>query len=319
MGRWILRSRILRPKDGSATLFLSRDVRSNSEIVNALRIDRLAALYIASPLIKCLSSRRRFVPILMYHSITDSHESGVHAYYRTTTAPDVFAAHMRYLHEKGYRTINLDEAVNYVSDGLESTSKFVVITFDDGYSDFYRAAFPVLNEQGFSATVFLPTAFVGETQSPFKGRSCLTWREVRELLNNGILFGSHTVTHPQLSTLPPKAVNQEIVDSKRTIEDETGCAVESFAYPYAFPETDHDFTKRLREQLSAAGYKNGVCTALGTADSTNDPFFMKRLPVNSWDDQAFFAAKLNGAYDWLAKPQYLVKTAKRWAGGLSSY
>jgi len=121
-----------------------------------------------------------------------------------------------------------------------------------------------------------------------------------------------TVTHPQLHDCDANSIKQEIVGSKQTIEQKLGCAVQSFSYPYAFPETDASFKQRLREELHRAGYKNGVCTTVGRPSPASDPFFLKRLPVNSDDDARLFLAKLAGSYDWLAKPQYLVKMAKKW-------
>jgi peptidoglycan/xylan/chitin deacetylase (PgdA/CDA1 family) len=186
----------------------------------------------------------------------------------------------------------------------------VVITFDDGYRDFYHQAFPILNQFGFSATVFLPTAYIAENPASFKGTNCLTWTEVRQLSKHGILFGSHTVTHPQLWELSRAAVNQELANSKKTIEEKLGCAVESFAYPYAFPQADTDFTRMLRDSLRQAGYENGVCTIVGRANRKSEPFFLERLPVNCCDDAALFAAKLTGAYDWISGFQYVSKMVK---------
>ena len=185
--------------------------------------------------------------------------------------------------------------------------KRVAITFDDGYRDFYRNAFPVLSQFGFSATVFLPTAYIGENTQQFKGRDCLTWSEVRELQKYGISFGSHTVTHPQLSRLGRDAIQKEMVNSKSTIEERTGTAVDSFAYPYAFPQTDTEFKKTLGRSLRCAGYHNGVCTIVGRGGSASNPFFMERLPINSFDDSALFAAKLTGAYDWVSRCQFCVQ------------
>jgi hypothetical protein len=118
------------------------------------------------------------------------------------------------------------------------------------------------------------------------------------------------VTHPQLRDLSAPAINEELTKSKKSIEEELGCAVDSFAYPYAFPQTDTDFKKILRESLRLAGYQNGVCTIVGRANRRSEPLFMERLPVNSCDDTALFKAKLAGAYDWISKSQQLVKMAK---------
>jgi peptidoglycan/xylan/chitin deacetylase (PgdA/CDA1 family) len=161
--------------------------------------------------------------------------------------------------------------------------------------------------------MFLPTAHIGDSTRSFQGKECLTWNEVRELRKYGISFGSHTVSHPQLCGLNAKAVREEVVVSKDTIEQGLGCAVQSFAYPFAFPQLDTGFKARLRETLREAGYRNGVCTNIGRSCSSSDPFFLQRLPINSGDDRRLFHAKLVGAYDWVSKPQYLVKAVKSWA------
>lgn len=279
-----------------------------------LRIDRLATLYVVDPLRRCSFAGRVSIPILMYHSIADEDEAGVHPYYRTATAPTVFAAQMESLHQAGLSVIGLTEAIRRFSEP-EAAKSSVVLTFDDGFQNFCTNAFPILNRYGFTATMFLPTAYIGESRLSFKGKECLSWGEVRDLHREGISFGSHTVTHPQLHDCDVHSMKQEIVDSKQTIEQKLGCAAQSFSYPYAFPETDASFKGRFREQLRQAGYENGVCTTVGRPGPASDPFFLKRLPVNSDDDARLFRAKLAGSYDWLEKPQYLVKTAKGWATG----
>jgi peptidoglycan/xylan/chitin deacetylase (PgdA/CDA1 family) len=246
----------------------------------------------------------------MYHSISDQDESGSRAYFRTCTAPQIFKDQMAYLRSNGYSTCSLAQALDQLRSGMHTAARPVVITFDDGYSDFYRDAFPILDRYGLNATVFLPTAYIGDRPAKFKGRNCLTWSEVRELSNYGILFGSHTVTHPQLRELSPADINDEIVNSKKTIEEKLGSAIDSFAYPFAFPQTDPEFKKMLRDSLRQAGYQNGVCTIVGRANSSSEPLFMERLPVNSCDDSALFNAKLAGAYDWISKIQRVSKIAK---------
>jgi peptidoglycan/xylan/chitin deacetylase (PgdA/CDA1 family) len=291
----------------------------------SFRLDRFATLYVFSQVRRQASGSQPPVPVLMYHSISDDEETGLHPYYRTATSPQRFAAHLQHLHAEGYRTASLSEIAGQLQgqgqgQGRGQTAatakgKSVVITFDDGYRDFYRHAFPVLNQHGFRATVFLPTAYIGESPVCFKGKECLTWAEVRELHHHGITFGSHTVTHPQLRELSARAIQQEIADSRQTIEERLGCVVDSFAYPYAFPQTDSNFKTMLRDFLATAGYKNGVCTMVGRVKRTSDPLFMERLPVNSGDDAALFAAKLGGAYDWMGKSQHLSKMIRTWLRG----
>lgn len=280
-----------------------------------LRLDRFATLYLVSPLLRLAWGRDLCVPILMYHSIADEDEAGVHPYYRTATAPGVYAAQMESLHRAGFSVIGLGEAIRRSSE--PKAVKSVVITFDDGFRNFYTNAFPVLNRYRFTATMFLPTAHIGESNLSFKGKECLSWQEVRELQKYGISFGSHTVTHPQLHDCDAASIKEEIVGSKLTMEQKLGCAVQSFSYPYAFPEAAGSFKARLRDELRQAGYENGVCTTVGRNSPSSDPFFLKRLPVNSDDDSQLFEAKLAGSYDWISKPQYIVKMAKKWTSAES--
>lgn len=273
------------------------------------RLDRFAAVHLVAPVMRIVPEKQWSIPILMYHSITDEDESRVHAYYRTSTSPVTFSAQMRHLHQNGYRTCTPDQLTNLLHEDSPDVARLVAITFDDGYLDFYRNAFPVLSTYGFTATVFLPTRFIGDAVRQFKGRECLTWAQVNELIKHGISFGSHTVTHPQLRGLTKDAIEREIIDSKQMIEKKTGQAVNSFAYPYAFPQTEVDFRKTLRSLLLRAGYENGVCTTVGRVGPGTDPLFMARLPMNSSDDLKLFSAKLTGAYDWFGSLQSLFKVA----------
>src|ERR1039458_10382249 len=240
------------------------------------RFDRFVTLYLVNPIRRGAPGNKPAIPILMYHSIADEDEAGVHAYYRTATTPSVFAQHMKHLSDHGYSTINVAEAVKFLQNG-SPTKKCAVITFDDGYSDFYRHAFPTLSRYNFSATVFVPTAYIGTRPIRFKGKDCLTWNEIRELRNHGIYFGSHTVTHPQLSSLDASAVKSEIVNSKQVLEENIGGCVDSFAYPYAFPEQNASFVRMLRDTLIDAGYHQGVSTRIGTARPPANRYFLRRL------------------------------------------
>jgi len=275
------------------------------------RIDRLATLYFFYPLrLKIRPCKERHIPILMYHSISENNENGVHPYYRINTSPYIFAQHMEFLYENNYSVISLQDVKKCFESREKISYKYVVITFDDGYNNFYTQAFPILQKYGFTATVFLPTGLIDNKSLKLKEKEHLSWDEVRELHSKDISFGSHTVSHPQLKRLKRDEIEKEMRKSKEDIEEKLGESIDSFSYPYKFPEEDREFIRYLGDLLQECGYKYGVSTRIGTTSKKDDIYFLKRVPVNSCDDILFFKTKLEGGYDWLYMAQYLFKTTK---------
>lgn len=274
----------------------------------AFRLDRLLTVNFFKPL--GFGGKKAHLPILMYHSIADESEADVSPYYRIATSPEMFARHLSWLRSEGYEVLGLRAGLEKFNCAQSADAKIAVITFDDGYRNFFTAALPALQQYHCGATVYLPTAFIGKTSQVFKGRACMTWDEVREAQQAGIEFGSHTVNHPKLYELNLPQLRAELQDSKATLEGELGRQVHSFAYPYAFPSADRAFIKVFVETLRETGYASNVTTKIGHAEKTDDPFTLKRLPINSADDETLFRAKLAGAYNWLAWPQETVKIVK---------
>jgi len=271
------------------------------------RIDRLASVYVCHPVAKLTGWAAKYrVPILTYHSISQNLFGRVHPYHHINTPVSIFAVQLRWLRQAGYRTISLSELVN----GFETTqnlSKAVVLTFDDGYQDFYTDAFPLLKQCGFSATVFLTTDRIRDTSVRVEGADYLTWKEVRALHSEGVEFGSHSVTHADFRSLGPEQIGYELGYSKETIEQRIGAPVESFSYPFSLPEEDRNFIRYLADTLQNAGYSNGVSSSIGRAKPRDSRFFLPRLSVNSWDDVELLRAKVEGGYDWLHWPQWFYK------------
>jgi peptidoglycan/xylan/chitin deacetylase (PgdA/CDA1 family) len=278
-----------------------------------MRLDRIVTLCVARPLRAAgIGASKRALPILMYHGISDDPQPEFSPYYKTTTSRAVFEQHLRRLTEGGYRSVTMDEAASILQAGDARMDKTVVITFDDGFRDFYDLAFPALKQHGHTAVMYLPTAFIGNDRRSFKGRGCLTWQEVRELRAAGIEFGSHTVSHPKLYELSWQEIEIELAVSKERIERELDEEAASFAYPFAFPQQDERFADKFKKMLRDLGYRNCATTIIGRARAGDDLFCLKRLPANVCDDRALLDAKLTGAYDWLALPQSWSKKAKGW-------
>jgi peptidoglycan/xylan/chitin deacetylase (PgdA/CDA1 family) len=276
-----------------------------------LRLDRFLTLYFFGPLFRRYrAASDSAVSILMYHSISDDPEPGVLGYYRIATPPDRFREQMGWLHEQGYAVLNLAEALRRLEAKALDLDRCVVLTFDDGYLDFKTHAWPILAEFGFTATMFLPTAFIGNGRKSFNGRECLTWTEVRELQGYGVSFGSHTVSHSVLYDLPWRKVRGELLDSRLRLEDELQAPVHEFAYPYAFPQEDRGFVARFKLELRDQGYRAAVTTMIGQARRGGDSLCLKRLLINGCDDKRLFMAKLAGTYDWMAEVQRSARRLK---------
>jgi len=275
------------------------------------------------PMARWTTLRRRMrTPILMYHSISPA-TGTQHPYFETHTSPEVFALQMQVLKDDGYKTISLADALSKTEQ--DADQKQVVITFDDGYRDFYTRAFPTLVKHAFTATLFVVSSYPREPRLSKSGADYMTWDEIRGIRAGGISIGSHSATHRHLSTLGDEELHSELSDSKERIENVLGEKVVSFSYPFAFPEPDRVFVERLKSKLQSCGYENGVTTVIGTMNSEQERFFLPRLPVTSFDDSCFFRAKLEGGYDWLRTLQHFDKKnikrngARRQFASVSSY
>jgi len=275
-----------------------------------MRTDRFFTEVVYAPLARLLyNTKRMAIPILMYHSISESRSKNVHPYYEQHTTPEMFEKQMCFLHENNYNVISLENIYNVASTDRDNNSKYVVITFDDGYKDVLHSAFPVLKNYHFTATVFLALDYVGNV---LHEKECLNWSEIEHLHAHGIQFGSHTLSHAKLVEMNDRGLRRELKESKRILESRLRKPVNAFAYPYAFPEENKKFTSKLRNLLREFDYHFCVTTIIGNTDPEKQEFFLKRQPVNSFDDLKFFEHKLAGNYDWIHAFQYLVKQIKHY-------
>ena len=273
------------------------------------RLDRFMTLYMYSPLVRLIARNQgKCVPILSYHSISNNLFGHSHPYYQINTTPEAFSVQMRWLKHEGYQSMSLSESLTALASG-QDMSKRVVITFDDGYRDFFTEAFAVMKQCGFTATIFLVTDRIRKTPTRYEGVDYLTWSDVRQLHAEGIRFGSHTVTHPDLRSMEPDQIDYELGYSKEVIEQELSAPVESFSYPFPFPEEDRDFARFIGDTLENQGFKDGVSSIIGRVHEKNNPFLLPRLPINSWDTAAMLQAKLTGGYDWMHILQWCHKLA----------
>jgi peptidoglycan/xylan/chitin deacetylase (PgdA/CDA1 family) len=276
-----------------------------------IRSDRVASLYLISPYRNGFRTRDDDgkIAVLMYHQVSGEKIHVGVPYYDTNTQVDVFKNHLEVLRRENYSVIGMEEASDLLRSGKPFGGNHVVITFDDGFMGVYRHAFPLLCEYGFRATVFLVTSCVG--RKSVDGTEFMGWEEAREMVRCGFAIGSHTVDHKKLAWMDGEGMRYQVRASRDTIEQKLGISVKAISYPYAFPEGNRNFRRTLKSLLAEEGYEHGVTTVIGRNGPGADLFFLKRIPVNSSDDDRFFRVKLAGGYDWMRGAQYIFKSVKR--------
>jgi len=186
------------------------------------------------------------VPIFMYHVLTAPTEPlgpDGGAKYRLPAA--VFREHLALIKSKGFRPAVLSSLSG--PDSSTDARPAVGLTFDDGHVSNYTLAYPALAEAAARGDFFVNTATVGRP-------GFLTWPQIAEMQRAGLSFQSHSHDHVVLVRLPAAALERQLRDSKRLLEDRLGAPVEFLAAPYGL--LDRSVVRAARE----AGYR-AVCTS----------------------------------------------------------
>lgn len=228
------------------------------------------------------------LPILMYHRIAPT-GSPVTARYRVT--PAAFEEQLRYLHAAGFYSVGLEEWRAAMEVKKPLPGRAVHITFDDGYLDFLTHAWPLLKGYGFSATVFLVADAIGQSnhwdrvygeETPLLG-----WKELRQLQNEGVEFGSHSASHRPLTALSLEEVVCEAARSRAILERGLGVALKAFAYPYG------DVDPVVQHLIGACGYTFGLSCRPGLSRFQDALLALPRIEVTGSDSLQEFVARLN--------------------------
>ena len=232
------------------------------------------------------------VPVFLYHSVADDAPPWLAPF---TVSPRTFAEHLDMIADSGLEVIPLRQLVAALRGGPPPPPRSAVLTFDDGYADFASTVAPLLAARGLPATLYVTTGALRGAErpsggAPFPSMETLSWAQVAELDAAGVEIGGHTMTHPQLDTLPLKSVRQEVTGCKRQIEDALGHPVDSFAYPHGYS------SRAVRAVVREAGWTSGAAIRAASAFSSegDDPLRFARLMVRADTGRADFALWTGG-------------------------
>ncbi len=236
-----------------------------------------------------------WAPVFMYHRVSDLPSPSSQ---NMQVSPDKFEQQMYFLFQKGFRCLSLSEAIINWQQGNPQPERSFVITFDDGYIDNYMYAYPVLKKYGFTATIFVVAQAVEDGNTRY-----LSWEHMRELAQNNINFGSHSMNHPRLLSLDDKTIKYELDESKKIIEDQLRHPVVLLAYPYG------ESNERIQEMAAEVGYEAACGANRGQLLTYN----LWRVPISENENKLSLYWKANGSYyiyTWLIEATHLDRKMK---------
>jgi len=217
-------------------------------------------------------SQFKYIPVLMYHSVLPSALKEN----RLVVSVNTFYRQMEFLKKHNYNVIPLEKIPDFILNKKKIPPKTIAISFDDGYKDNYLYAFPILKKYNLFATIFL---VVNDIDKPDR----LNWQEIFEMKNSGLIsFGSHTISHPYLTSLDEDKLKSEIFDSKRILEEKLFSPVKTFAYPAGF------FNQKAKELVQNAGYILAVAASKTRKANPSDIFAYKRIRISEKNDDNLF-------------------------------
>jgi peptidoglycan/xylan/chitin deacetylase (PgdA/CDA1 family) len=239
--------------------------------------------------------------VLCYHAVSERFPAPL------SVTPDAFERQLDHLVRAGYRGATFDDAVR------ASGGRTVAVTFDDAYLSVLRLAKPLLDAVGYPGTVYAPTAYLDAPDRPLSWAGIeqwiggeferellpMSWDQLGELAEAGWEVGSHTASHPRLTTLDDDALRRELTESRATVEQRLGRPCPTLAYPYG----DHD--ERVVAAAGAAGY-----AAAGTLPGRLPrprPLAWPRIGVYHSDDERRFRMKVS-------RPMRRLRGTRLWPG-----
>ena len=180
-------------------------------------------------------------------------------------SPYYFDLQMKAFKDAGYETYFVKDVPKILSGDLKVGSRSAVLTFDDGYRDFYSIVLPILKKYNLKASLYIIVDYIG-------WKDFLSKEEIQHIIDSKLVeIGSHTLDHVYLKNMKKEIAMHQITESKKQLEEMFHIPVETFAYPFGA------FTEESIELVKGATYSAAVSVIPGRTQSSDNLFYMSRL------------------------------------------
>lgn len=205
------------------------------------------------------------IPMVMYHYIEFVDRDKDSAKANLATSPYILEKQVASLAAANYNFLFVKEIPEMLAQKSPVPPRPVVLTFDDGYEDFYFNALPILKKYHARGTLYVMANFINRP-------GYLSLEELQAIRDSGVVeIASHTLDHTYLKEIKTEVVKKEIQESKTKLESLLGIGIFSFAYPWGA------FSKDTLMMVRAAGYTSAVSVIPGVNQSQENQFYLFRI------------------------------------------
>jgi peptidoglycan/xylan/chitin deacetylase (PgdA/CDA1 family) len=250
-------------------------------------------------------------PVLCYHRVLPR-SRGTRRQVEYSVTPQQFSAQMSFLASEGFTSLTLEEFYAAVTGTRNIPDRAVLVTFDDGYADNYKIAWPIAGQFGVKLNLFVCTGLVdGLPLKVFEAESYsaraskaqfgelwqpLSWDQLREMATSGMGIGLHSHAHRNLGGMSAAEVAADVATGVANIQRQLGTRPRFFAFPFGHFGS---YSRETTAVLSAHGLELFFTTELGRTPLRQADRLFSRIVIHPEDDLGSFRRKLYGGYDWV--------------------
>jgi peptidoglycan/xylan/chitin deacetylase (PgdA/CDA1 family) len=246
------------------------------------------------------------IKVLMYHRIVDDERLSRASW--TCVHLREFRRQLHLLDRWGFTPITFEDYRLFINNELNLPRKPIIITFDDGYLDTYKFAFPLMKEFGMKGVIFVLGDRNIKTNSWDKSHGIhaaplMEGYQIVEMHAAGFEIGAHSMSHAKLPLLPKDKAWEEISRSRIVLEILLNASVRTFSYPYGL------LNKMAEKMVANAGFTLACSVYTGPAAFGVEPYQIRRIAIRSSTGPLAFGTIVQTPYQYYEWLRWKVRNA----------